>query len=69
MDPELIYQVVSQHLSEVRQEATSCQLAAASREPRESVKERAGWTLINVGLKLTGQPGPRRHIRPRPADL
>jgi hypothetical protein len=69
MNPELIFQLVSQRVSEVRQEATSCQLAAASREPRESVKERAGWALINAGLKLTGAPNPPQHGRPRPASL
>jgi hypothetical protein len=56
MNPELIIQLASQRVSEVRQEAASCQLTAADREPRESVKERAGWALINAGLKLTGPP-------------
>jgi len=69
MNPELIFQLVSQHISEVRQEATSCRRAAANREPRESVKQRAGWALINAGLKLTGQPNQRQHARPRPASL
>jgi hypothetical protein len=69
MNPQLIAWLVSQRVSEVRQQATSCQLAAADREPRESVKERAGWALINAGLKLTGAPNPRQHAWPRPADL
>jgi hypothetical protein len=69
MNPELIFQLVTQRVSEVRQEATSCQLAVANREPRESVKERAGWALIKAGLKLTGTPKPPQHGRPRPADL
>jgi hypothetical protein len=69
MNPELIFQLASLRVSEVRQEATSCQLAAASREPRESVKARAGWALINAGLKLTGTPNPPRRARPRPAGL
>jgi hypothetical protein len=69
MNPEQIFQLVSQRLSEVRQEATSCQLAAADRKPRESVKARAGWALINAGLKLTGAPNPHQHARPRPADV
>jgi hypothetical protein len=69
MHPELIFQLASQHVSEVRQEATSCRVAAANREPRESVKQRAGWALINAGLKLTGQPYRRQHARPRPVGL
>jgi hypothetical protein len=69
MNPQLIAWLVSQRVSEVRQEATSCQLAAADRGPRESVKERAGWALINAGLKLTGPASSRQHARPRTADL
>jgi hypothetical protein len=69
MNPYLFAWLASQRVSEVRQEATSCQLAAAGREPRESVKERAGWALINAGLKLTGAANPRQHARPRPADV
>lgn len=69
MNPQLINQLASQRVAEVRQEATSCQLAAPDREPRESVKERAGWALIHAGLKLTGPPSPRQHTRPRPAGL
>jgi hypothetical protein len=69
MNPELICQLATQRTAEVCQEATRCQLAAADREPRESVKERAGWALIRAGLKLTSQPSPRQHARPRPAGL
>ena len=69
MNPELIFQLLSQRVSEVRQEATSCQLAEANREPRESVRQRAGWALINAGLKLTGKPNQHQHARPRPASL
>jgi hypothetical protein len=69
MNPQLIAWLASQRLSELRQEATSCLLADAHREPRGAVKERAGWALINAGLKLTGQPNPHQHARPRPAGL
>jgi hypothetical protein len=69
MNPELIYQLASQRVAQVYQEATRRQLSAADREPRESVKERAGWALIKAGLKLTGPPSPRQHARPRPAGL
>lgn len=69
MNPELLSQLASQHRAEVRDDATRRQLAVADREPRESVKERAGWALIKAGLKLTGPPSPRQHPRPRPAGL
>jgi hypothetical protein len=69
MNPELIYQLASQRTAEVCQEATRCRPAGAVREPRESVRERAGWAFIRAGLKLTGQPSRRQHARPRPAGL
>lgn len=69
MNPELMWRLANQHLAEVCREATRCQPAPADREPRESVKERAGWALIKAGLKLTGPPSPHQHPRPRPAGL
>ena len=69
MNPELIYQLASQRVAELSLETAHARLAAADREPRESVKQRAGWALIKAGLKLTGPPSPRQHPRPRPAGL
>jgi hypothetical protein len=69
MNPELIYQLASQRVAELSLEITHARLATADREPRESVKQRAGWALIKAGLKLTGPPSPRQHPRPRPAGL
>jgi hypothetical protein len=67
MNPELICQLASQRAAEVAQGATRGRLAAADREPRESVRQRAGWALIEAGLKLTGPSSPRRRPRLRPA--
>lgn len=69
MNPQLIYQLATHHTAELYQRATRSQLAAAGREPRESVRQRAGWALIKAGLKLAGPPSPRRGPRPRPAGL
>jgi hypothetical protein len=69
MNPQLILQLASQRVSEVRQEAASCHLAAAGREPGKTISERAGWALIDAGLKLSGRPSPRQHVRARPANL
>ncbi len=69
MNPQLICQLARRRVSEVRQQATRCRLAAADREPRDSVKQRAGWALIKVGLKLTGPPSRQQYPRPRPAGL
>jgi hypothetical protein len=69
MNPELIWQLASQRVAEVCQDASRRQLAATGREPRESVRQRAGWALVKAGLKLTGPPSPRQHARPRPESL
>jgi hypothetical protein len=70
MNPEMTHQLAQQRVSELRQEAASCQLTvAAARELHTSIKERAGWALITAGLRLTGPPSPRQHARPRPAGL
>jgi hypothetical protein len=69
VNPQLIHQIASQRVSEIRQEAASCHLAAADREPRKTISERAGWALIDAGLKLTGPPSPRGHVRARPSNL
>jgi hypothetical protein len=68
MNQQSFAQLASQRVSEVRAEATACRTADAAREPREPLRVRAGWTLINAGLKLTGPPSPR-HAGPRPAGL
>jgi hypothetical protein len=69
MNPQVMYQLADQRVSELCQEAARCRLAMADRELRASVKERAGWALIKAGLKLTGPPSRRPHARPRPAGL
>jgi hypothetical protein len=69
MNPQSILRLASQHVSEVRQDALSHRLAAAHREPRTSVRERAGWALIDVGLKLTGPAKLSQHTQARPANL
>ena len=69
MNSQLIYQLASQRIAEVSREATRGRLASADREPRESVKQRAGWALIKAGLRLAGPPSPRQGARPRPAGL
>lgn len=65
-----IHDQVAQHISEVRQSASRCHgPSAAEREQRESIRERAGWTLINVGLRLTDAPAKGSSAEPYPASL
>jgi hypothetical protein len=62
--------VASQHITETRASASKCRRPSeVTPEQRESIRERAGWTLINVGLKLTDPPANRHSARPHPAGL
>ena len=70
MNHTMLDQLASQRVTEVRAEATRHRRpAAADREPRESLRERAGWTLIHAGLRLTDAGSSRRTAGPRPASL
>jgi hypothetical protein len=70
MNQMMLDQLASQHVTEVRAEARSHRKPApADREPRESLRERAGWTLIHAGLRLTDAGASRRAAGPRPASL
>jgi hypothetical protein len=69
MNSQLIDQLASQRITEIREEVAGYRMATAAREPRESIKERAGWALIHTGLKLTGPPARPRPAGPRPVGL
>jgi len=72
MNSQLLGQLASQHVTEVRQDAsrrTAAAAAAQTTERRESIRQRAGWTLIHAGLKLTGPPAQRGTGDPHPASL
>jgi hypothetical protein len=63
-------ELASQHVAELRQSASRRHRPCkAAREQRESIRTRAGWTLIKVGLKLTDPPASGRSARPHPAGL
>ena len=71
MNPKMLEQLASQRVTEVRADAVSHRRPAATdHQPRESLRERAGWTLIHAGLRLTDSaPSSRRPAGPRPASL
>jgi len=69
MNQRMLDQLARQRVTEVRAEASSYRRPAATeREPRESLRERAGWTLIHAGLRLTDTAASRRAGGPRPAS-
>jgi hypothetical protein len=69
MNSQLLDQLATQRVNDIRREAAACKSTAISREPRETLRERAGWTLIHVGLRLTVSPSGRQSAAPRPAGL
>jgi hypothetical protein len=66
MNPQLLDQLANDRQSEIRTDAAERHLVATATTattPRASIRERAGWTLIHAGLKLTGPPAPSSHGR------
>ncbi|HSZ46863.1 MAG TPA: hypothetical protein VK823_16115 [Streptosporangiaceae bacterium] len=66
MNTQLLDQLANDRQTQIYNDAADRHLVAAAATPRASVRERAGWTLIHAGLKLTGPPAPSR---PRAASL
>jgi hypothetical protein len=53
MHPDLIGQMATQHTDELRTSAArAARGAGAVRPPRPSIRTRAGWTLVHIGLRL-----------------
>jgi hypothetical protein len=47
-------QMVSQHTDELRAQAHLARRHVQDPGPRNSVRHRAGWTLVEIGLRLAG---------------
>ena len=54
MFPHQMDQLVSQHTHELRGQAQRARLHVMRPAPRSSVRHRAGWTLVEIGLRLAG---------------
>jgi len=54
MLPHQLDQLVSQHTDELRTQAQRTRLHVMLPVPRNSVRHRAGWTLVEIGLRLAG---------------
>jgi hypothetical protein len=56
MHPDLIGQIAHQRTDEMRQVAAAdARGAAVHRAPRPSIRNRAGWTLVHLGLRLAAR--------------
>jgi len=56
MHPYTMSRLAIQHTSELRAAAGDARPHAAPARPRDSVRHRAGWTLVEIGLRLAGAP-------------
>jgi hypothetical protein len=56
MHPYTMSRLASQHSSELRAAAGRARLHVTPPRPRNSVRHRAGWTLVGIGLRLAGGP-------------
>jgi hypothetical protein len=56
MFPHQLDQLVSHHTNELRAQAQRARLHVTRPVPRNSVRYRAGWTLVEIGLRLAGPP-------------
>lgn len=54
MYPHQMEQMVSQHTDELRAQAHLARRHVQRPGPRNSVRHRAGWTLVEIGLRLAG---------------
>jgi len=54
MYPHQMEQMVSQHTEELRAQAHLARRHVQRPGPRNSVRHRAGWTLVEIGLRLAG---------------
>ena len=54
MYPHQMEQMISQHTDELRAQAHLARRHVQRPGPRNSVRHRAGWTLVEIGLRLAG---------------
>jgi len=54
MHPELMNQLASQHADELRLQPRPGRPHVSRPGLRNSVRHRAGWTLVEIGLRLAG---------------
>jgi hypothetical protein len=59
MHPDLMKDLASQHAAELRTQRTQTRSYVSRNGPRNSVRHRAGWALVEVGLRLAGPPNHR----------
>ena len=52
MHPEMLGQLATQHTDELREAAAARYVR--HRVPRNSIRYRTGWTMVEIGLRIAG---------------
>jgi hypothetical protein len=58
MNQNMIAALARQRTSELYGRAAGSHRPRRDRAVRSSLRERAGWTMVDLGLRLVAQPGP-----------
>jgi hypothetical protein len=56
MNPYMLHKLAAQHGDELRADAGRARPHVTPPRPRGSVRQRAGWGLVEIGLRLAGGP-------------
>ncbi len=57
MNQHMITALARDHTAELYSRATRSHQPQRDRPARPSLRERTGWTMVNLGLRLIAQPG------------
>jgi len=66
MNPHLMYMFAEQRGAEIRDAAAAVRRERQPGRRRQSLREQAGWALVNVGLRLV--PSPPREVALTPGS-
>lgn len=69
MNHQALEQIANQKMAEMRDSAAGRHRHVARfwGVPRQSLRVRTGWTLVDLGLRLAAQPAQGPAVAPRPA--
>lgn len=66
MNQQGLHALAKQRRAELQDLAAAESQGRRTREPRQSLRVRTGWTLVGLGLRLVTQPGGGLRGRPGP---
>jgi hypothetical protein len=64
MNQNMITALARQHTAELYDRAAGRRRPRHDHATRPSLRERTGWTMVDLGLRLVAQPGPGFAQRP-----